>query len=147
MVLFASCKKETDPPKNPVAVQVKSVRLLQIPNQDPACNCAWDLPSGAPDIWMALSNPQGTLEGSSNTLTDNSSYPILWTFPANYQITNLNGVYNFYVFDEDSPSNDDLIGELPFKANDYSSFPPTIILEKSFSTGKTRLQLEVTWIY
>lgn len=141
-----SCKKEEKIIQTPLPkpvynnCKIMGVKVLEVPPVRVSGN-SWDSAS-QPDIFIKIIAEKMVLI-STNTMiySDNTQYPIFWDFPFPVIIGNLKTQYDLYVYDDDYPKLDDIIGYVGFVPAGYKDYPTQLEL----AYNGTKVQLELQW--
>jgi|GEM_PF-1333689 len=126
----------------PTTVRITNIAILSAPLTNGGT--AWDI-GGDADVYFDMKTSGGSVISSSsgNEYTNVTSYPISWDYPTPLEITNLNQQYRVAIYDYDTTSGDDYMGQTNlFTFGSYTSYPSTITV-----TGSgVSVRFTVTWI-
>lgn len=125
----------------PTSVRITNVSILSAPLTDGGSQ--WDL-DGAADVMFDIETSGGSVAFTSGTYFNNvASYPVSWSITNNWTVTNLNQQYRVVIWDYDSTSANDYMGQTNlFSFGTYTSYPSTITV-----TGSgVSVRLSLTWL-
>lgn len=122
-------------------VFVKSISIVKIPSKDGNGN-NWD-PSDDPDLYckMQVFNGNFLLDTYSTRAVNATTYPITWKIEPSIDVQEIFKLYNFYVYDDDPPNSEALVGKITCSFSDFDTYPTTV----EISDGQLILKLELAW--
>lgn len=126
----------------PTSVRITNVAILSAPLSDGGSS--WDF-GGDADVYFDLETSGGTVVSTSeaNAYQNVTSYPISWNYTNPLQINSLTQNYRIVIYDDDTTSADDYMGQTSlFNFGQYSSYPSTITV----SGSGVSVRLTVTWL-
>ena len=131
-ITFSSCEKETT--VAPVAkFKINSVRVDAMPAVD-FNNAGWDLFDDA-DVFFNIEDENHTpyYLGSSYKVGNvaQADLPVSWSLTSQYDIKDISKITYFAVYDYDVLDENDAMGYVGFKMQDYEAGKPTTITKTS----------------
>ena len=132
IVAFASCEKETT--VEPIAkFKINTVRVDSMPALDNN-NAGWDLFDDA-DVFFNITDENFTTvyDGSSFKIGNlaQADLPVSWALTSQYEIKDISKITYVALFDYDVLDDNDAMGYVGFKMQDYEAGKPTTITKSS----------------
>jgi len=132
IVAFASCEKETT--VAPIAkFKINTVRVDSMPALDNN-NAGWDLFDDA-DVFFNIEDENFTTvyDGSSFKVGNlaQADLPVSWALTSQYEIKDISKITYVALFDYDVLDDNDAMGYVGFKMQDYEAGKPTTITKSS----------------
>jgi hypothetical protein len=132
MISFSACEKETT--VEPIAkFKINTVRVDSMPALDNN-NAGWDLFDDA-DVFFNIEDENFTTvyDGSSFKLGNlaQADLPASWALTSQYEIKDISKITYVALFDYDVLDDNDAMGYVGFKMQDYEAGKPTTITKSS----------------
>ena len=132
MIIFSACEKETT--VAPIAkFKINTVRVDSMPALDNN-NAGWDLFDDA-DVFFNITDENFTTvyDGSSFKIGNlaQADLPLSWALTSQYEIKDISKITYVALFDYDVLDDNDAMGYVGFKMQDYEAGKPTTITKTS----------------
>ena len=132
MISFSACEKETT--VAPIAkFKINTVRVDSMPALDNN-NAGWDLFDDA-DVFFNIKDENFTTvyDGSSFKIGNlaQADLPASWALTSQYEIKDISKITYVALFDQDVLDDNDAMGYVGFKMQDYEAGKPTTITKSS----------------
>jgi hypothetical protein len=132
MIIFSACEKETT--VAPIAkFKINTVRVDSMPALDNN-NAGWDLFDDA-DVFFNITDENFTTvyDGSSFKIGNlaQADLPLSWALTSQYEIKDISKITYVALFDYDVLDDNDAMGYVGFKMQDYEAGKPTTITKSS----------------
>lgn len=132
MIIFSACEKETTVPQT-ARFKISSVKVDSIPEFD-GNNDRWDLFDDA-DVFFNIEDENFTTvyDGSSFKVGNlaQADLPVSWSLTSQYEIKDISKITYVALFDYDVLDDNDAMGIVGFKMQDYEAGKPTTITKTS----------------
>ena len=132
LLTFASCEKETTVPQT-AKFKIFSVKVDAMPEFD-GNNNRWDIFDDA-DVFFNIDDENHTTKYDGSTFKignlAQADLPVSWALTSQYEIKDISKLTYVALFDYDVLDDNDAMGYVGFKMQDYEAGKPTTITKSS----------------